>query len=981
MLQPSWHSPDIARALAGPDILQKHSINSLLEHNESIISRGLPSPIDENMSFSDILGTSQSSTSTSSSLTIGSSSSSSSSGFNSGGNSCSSGGKLQQNLALVPFGSLSSLGGGDLSPDSGTSSSILSLSGGSNTTSSPVGGGSTSDGGCRNPFTFSSPSMTNFRINSMDMVPYVGDFNGNARHGAGGGGGGGGGSGNAGGGGGGCHSSPPSYGNAHSTMRNFDDFRFDSDIGLSSSNGGSAIGVHNLSSASDALRMVQRNNNLANSNNSDFEASLASNNNNISDDSKSGLSARYLRGSQQLNELNRNTSSYDCLSVGGGGGGGNGGGSSSFYGGGGLQSSTLSRSNSLTDLSLLPNLDSTNLLDIMNCLNISQQQTQQGSPPSHHSRQSSLGGQLVNSGSGSGNMNNSNSQLFSNQNSNLLTQLYQQQLQQLTSSQQQQQGGSTSLGGSCSSAYGAGNENGQQSSGGNLTISEYDTRNMLALNLLRQQLEQIQQIHQTNQFLPNYGNAQLKTWQLPNSGSASLNNDNGGTGNSVFGGNSGSLALPNEPNLDRIARNHRASAAFFDPTCMWYGYLPFPNQSQVIYSQKIFLGGMPWDISEQSLVQIFKPFGSIKVEWPGKEQQTIQPKGYVYIIFESEKQVRALLQACTYSYPEVNLYEHKDKCGDKGFRRKSNPPALPLPVVNENHQQHMNMAMQSKCPITTPMVPPGARVNFKITTKRSKVPKDVEVIPWNTNDANFVKESSHKLDPSRTVFVGALHGQMTADALAHIMEDLFQGVIYVGIDTDKYKYPLGSARVTFNNERSYMKAVMAAYIHIKTVKFNKKLQVDPYLEDSLCSVCGVQHGPYFCRELACFRYFCRSCWQIVHNSEASLQNHKPLTRNSKSTSIVGIGPQQHQQGPSDSSSGMHQQQQPPPQQYQYYQSHQKNQRSGHHNRSSPGNVSCSSSSSSSTSSSCSNNENVWSSDSLQNSPSTLYCLPDVLTLD
>lgn len=51
-----------------------------------------------------------------------------------------------------------------------------------------------------------------------------------------------------------------------------------------------------------------------------------------------------------------------------------------------------------------------------------------------------------------------------------------------------------------------------------------------------------------------------------------------------------------------------------------------------------------------------------------------------------------------------------------------------------------------------------------------------------------------------------------------------------------------------------MRAVSAAFIEIKTSKFTKKVQVDPYLEDSLCSMCGVQHGPYYCRELACFRY-------------------------------------------------------------------------------------------------------------------------------
>ena len=43
------------------------------------------------------------------------------------------------------------------------------------------------------------------------------------------------------------------------------------------------------------------------------------------------------------------------------------------------------------------------------------------------------------------------------------------------------------------------------------------------------------------------------------------------------------------------------------------------------------------------------------------------------------------------------------------------------------------------------------------------------------------------------------------------------------LDTDKHKYPIGSGRVTFNNTKSYMKAVAAAFIEIKTQKFNKKV--------------------------------------------------------------------------------------------------------------------------------------------------------------
>jgi hypothetical protein len=48
--------------------------------------------------------------------------------------------------------------------------------------------------------------------------------------------------------------------------------------------------------------------------------------------------------------------------------------------------------------------------------------------------------------------------------------------------------------------------------------------------------------------------------------------------------------------------------------------------------------------------------------------------------------------------------------------------------------------------------------------------------------------------------------------------------VLAGIDTDKHKYPIGSGRVTFNNPRSYMRAVAAAFIEIKTSKFTKKVQ-------------------------------------------------------------------------------------------------------------------------------------------------------------
>uniref|UniRef100_A0A336M2K5 CSON007073 protein n=1 Tax=Culicoides sonorensis TaxID=179676 RepID=A0A336M2K5_CULSO len=335
----------------------------------------------------------------------------------------------------------------------------------------------------------------------------------------------------------------------------------------------------------------------------------------------------------------------------------------------------------------------------------------------------------------------------------------------------------------------------------------------------------------TLNHLMNGGLSQYKNWQIPSTPRTPT--------------------TPSEGGLDQYAKLNRNSAALHVPSCTWSGVLPIRSHRIMTYSPKVFLGGIPWDISEQSLVQIFKQFGPIRVEWPGKEQQASQPKGYVYIIFESEKQVKALLHAC-------NQSDYNSSTGS----------------INSDNSFSTS-----------------GKYYFKLSSKRIKA-KDVEVIPWVIADSTYVKSPSQKLDPTKTVFVGALHGKLTAEGLAKVMNDLFDGVVYAGIDTDKHKYPIGSGRVTFNSTRSYMKAVSAAFIEIKTSKFTKKVQVDPYLEDSLCSACGVQQGPYYCRELICFRYFCRSCWAIQHNNDPAICNHKPLTRNSKSTQIIGVGPQQ-----------------------------------------------------------------------------------------
>lgn len=97
----------------------------------------------------------------------------------------------------------------------------------------------------------------------------------------------------------------------------------------------------------------------------------------------------------------------------------------------------------------------------------------------------------------------------------------------------------------------------------------------------------------------------------------------------------------------------------YDVTCTWSGVLPQRTSKSISYSSKVFLGGVPWDISEQLLVQTFNQFGQVSVEWPGKDKQTSPPKGYIYIIFQSEQNVKALLQACINYLADTGRFYYK----------------------------------------------------------------------------------------------------------------------------------------------------------------------------------------------------------------------------------------------------------------------------------------------------------------------------------
>ncbi|MTV28312.1 hypothetical protein FTX61_23420, partial [Nitriliruptoraceae bacterium ZYF776] len=241
----------------------------------------------------------------------------------------------------------------------------------------------------------------------------------------------------------------------------------------------------------------------------------------------------------------------------------------------------------------------------------------------------------------------------------------------------------------------------------------------------------------------------------------------------------------------------------------------------------VFLGGVPWDSTSDDLINTFSQFGNVSVLWPQKDggfishhhsndigidrSMSVAPKGYCYLLFEHESCVAELLTKCTRDASNGGEY-------------------------------------------------------FKLSSPKFKS-KSVQVIPWVISDSQFScggGQSSSQV--TYTVFVGALHGMITAEALASIINELFGNVIFAALDTDKHKYPIGSGRVVFRNHASYMRAVTANFVEIRTPKFTKTIQIDPFLEDSLCDTCHLLPGVYFCRSLDCFQYFCPTCWQKWHST-------------------------------------------------------------------------------------------------------------------
>ncbi|XP_078534579.1 cytoplasmic polyadenylation element-binding protein 2 isoform X1 [Lissotriton helveticus] len=246
------------------------------------------------------------------------------------------------------------------------------------------------------------------------------------------------------------------------------------------------------------------------------------------------------------------------------------------------------------------------------------------------------------------------------------------------------------------------------------------------------------------------------------------------------------------------------------------------------FSRKVFVGGLPPDIDEDEITASFRRFGPLVVDWPHKAESKsyFPPKGYAFLLFQEESSVQVLIDACIEEDGKLYL-------------------CVSSPTIKD---------------------------------------KPVQIRPWNLSDSDFVMDGSQPLDPRKTIFVGGVPRPLRAVELAMIMDRLYGGVCYAGIDTDpELKYPKGAGRVAFSNQQSYIAAISARFVQLQHGDIDKRVEVKPYvLDDQMCDECqgtrcGGKFAPFFCANVTCLQYYCEFCWANIH-SRAGREFHKPLVK-------------------------------------------------------------------------------------------------------
>ncbi|KAK7811467.1 hypothetical protein U0070_008668, partial [Myodes glareolus] len=260
------------------------------------------------------------------------------------------------------------------------------------------------------------------------------------------------------------------------------------------------------------------------------------------------------------------------------------------------------------------------------------------------------------------------------------------------------------------------------------------------------------------------------------------------------------------------------------------------------YSRKVFVGGLPPDIDEDEITASFRRFGPLVVDWPHKAESKsyFPPKGAYYwqcleltdlrtsqgtlctereiaLPIHEESSVQALIDACLEEDGKLYLCVSSPTIKDK-------PLHLVVPLHWFVHiPAHVDAPQKVTARVNLPVdEDPGNRSSVSGAHAPGFLSM-VQIRPWNLSDSDFVMDGSQPLDPRKTIFVGGVPRPLRAVELAMIMDRLYGGVCYAGIDTDpELKYPKGAGRVAFSNQQSYIAAISARFVQLQHNDIDKR---------------------------------------------------------------------------------------------------------------------------------------------------------------
>lgn len=244
------------------------------------------------------------------------------------------------------------------------------------------------------------------------------------------------------------------------------------------------------------------------------------------------------------------------------------------------------------------------------------------------------------------------------------------------------------------------------------------------------------------------------------------------------------------------------------------------------FSLKVFLGGIPANLTTNILQLNFAKFGKNQIDWPKKSPiQDRPPNGYAFAVFDNEQSILQMLRFCHQSNNRVFF-----------------------PVYTLNGLMH-----------------------------------PVEVKIWEMKNTVYATIIDWRKFRRFSVFVGGIPRTCTAAMLTCAIEEVIGPVAYCTIELDPHHfYPKGAACVVFTEKESYIKAIAAHEVMLSFGTFERKVEFKAFLASNMpCEKCGMTNGTRYCQEMICLAYYCMNCWKLIHNARPSMSGHTPSKRHVK----------------------------------------------------------------------------------------------------